>query len=137
MAIRRILQIDDPEDKTFLKRKSLRVKQFDKSLRALVDDMVETMRAQDGVGIAAPQIGVLHRIVVIETPAESEELEDGTIREITPSKLHVLVNPEVSEPSEERFTMLEGCLSLPGWYGDVPRPASGDAPLSRPARQRA
>ena len=123
MTVRRILQIDNAEDKTFLKRKSVRVKQFDKNLRALVDDMVETMRSEEGVGLAAPQVGVLHRIVVIETPPESEELEDGTIREIAPAKLYVLINPEISEPSEEQYTMLEGCLSLPGWYGEVPRPA--------------
>jgi peptide deformylase len=123
VSVRRILQIDNPEDKSFLKHKSVRVKQFDKNLRALVDDMVETMRSEEGVGLAAPQIGVLHRIVVIETPPELEELEDGTVREIAPAKLHVLINPEISEPSEEQYTMLEGCLSLPGWYGEVPRPA--------------
>ncbi len=123
MAVRHILKIDNPEEKAILKSKSVRVKQFDKSLRALVDDMIETMRLVDGVGLAAPQIGVLRRVVVIETPAEYEELEDGTQREIKPSELFVLVNPEISEPVEERFTMLEGCLSLPGWYGEVPRSA--------------
>ena len=101
----------------------MRVKQFDKSLRALVDDMIETMRASDGVGLAAPQIGILRRVVVIETPAEHEELEDGTLRETKPAELFVMVNPEITHPSEERFVMLEGCLSLPGWYGEVPRPA--------------
>lgn len=123
MAVRHILRIEHPEEKEILKSKSVRVKQFDKSLRALVDDMVETMRSVDGVGLAAPQVGVLRRIVVVETPAEYEELEDGTQREIKPSDLVVMVNPEISEPSDERFTMLEGCLSLPGWYGEVPRPA--------------
>jgi peptide deformylase len=123
MAVRPILRIDHPEEQKILKSKSVRVKQFDKSLRALADDMIETMRAAEGVGLAAPQIGVLRRIVVIETPAEYEELEDGTRREIRSAQLYVLVNPEISDPVEERFTMLEGCLSLPGWYGDVPRPA--------------
>ena len=60
---------------------------------------------------------------MIETPAETEELEDGTLREIKPSELFVMVNPEIADPVEERFTMLEGCLSLPGWYGEVPRSA--------------
>ena len=123
MAVRHILQIENPEEKAILKSKSVRVKQFDKSLRALADDMIETMRSVDGVGLAAPQIGILRRIVVVETPAEQEELEDGTVREIKPSELFVMVNPEISEPSEDRFVMLEGCLSLPGWYGEVPRPA--------------
>ena len=123
MAIRHILQIDNPEEKQILKHKSVRVKQFDKSLRALAADLIETLRSVEGVGLAAPQIGVLRRIVVVETPAEYEELEDGTSRETKPSELFVMVNPEISEPSEERFVMLEGCLSLPGWYGEVPRPA--------------
>ncbi len=123
MAVRHILKIDNPEEKAILKSKSVRVKQFDKGLRALADDLLETLRTVEGVGLAAPQIGVLRRVVVIETPAEHEELEDGTLREIKPSEVFVMVNPEISEPSEERFTMLEGCLSLPGWYGEVPRPA--------------
>ena len=121
MAVRHILQIDNAAEKQILKSKSVRVKQFDKGLRALVDDMIETMRSVDGVGLAAPQIGVLRRVVVIETPPETEELEDGTLREIKPAELFVMVNPEIGEASEERFTMLEGCLSLPGWYGEVPR----------------
>jgi peptide deformylase len=123
MAIRHILQIDNPDEKAVLKSKSVRVKQFDKSLRALADDLVETMRSVDGVGLAAPQIGILKRIVAIETPPEHEELEDGTLRVVKPSQLYILVNPEILEPSEERFSMLEGCLSLPGWYGEVPRAA--------------
>ncbi len=123
MAVRRVIRIDNAEEKKILKSKSVRVKQFDKSLRALVNDLVETMRSVDGVGLAAPQIGVMRRIVVIEVPAETEELEDGTVVEIKPSELFVMVNPELLDPVEERFTMLEGCLSLPGWYGEVPRPA--------------
>ena len=123
MTVRHILRIDNPEEKDILKTKSVRVKQFDKSLRSLADDMIETMRASEGVGLAAPQIGVLRRIVVVEVPAENEELEDGTLKEIKPAELFVLVNPEIVEPSTDRFVMLEGCLSLPGWYGEVPRPA--------------
>ena len=121
MSVRHILQIVNPEEKAVLKAKSVRVKQFDKSLRALTDDMIETMRSVDGVGLAAPQIGVLRRVVVVETPAEHEELDDGTLRETKPAELFVMVNPEIVEASEERFSMLEGCLSLPGWYGEVPR----------------
>ena len=123
MAVRHILKIDNAEEKKILKSKAVRVKQFDRSLRALADDMIETMRAAEGVGLAAPQIGILRRLVVVEVPAEHEELEDGTLKEIKPPELFIMVNPEIVEPSEERFTMLEGCLSLPGWYGEVPRPA--------------
>jgi peptide deformylase len=122
MTVRRVLRIDNEEEKKILTTKSVRVKQFDKGLQALVQDMIETMRAHNGVGIAAPQIGVLRRVVVVEQPAIEEEQEDGTKVEVEPSKLLVMVNPEIIETSDERFTMLEGCLSLPGWYGEVPRP---------------
>lgn len=122
MAARRVLRIDNEEERKLLKAKSVKVKQFDKSLKALVQDMTETMREHNGVGLAAPQIGVLRRVVVIEVPAVEEEREDGTLVEVAPAKLHVMINPEVIEAAEERVTMLEGCLSLPGWYGDVPRP---------------
>ncbi len=123
MAVRRILRIDNEEEKKILKSKSVRVKQFDKGLKALVDDMIETMRDHSGVGLAAPQIGVPRRVVVIEQPAIEQEQEDGTIVEVAPAQLFVMINPEITEASEERVTMPEGCLSLPGWYGDVPRPA--------------
>ncbi len=121
MAIRRVLQIEQPDDYAVLKSKATRVTSFDASLQTLVDDLIETMRETDGVGLAAPQVGVLRRIVVIEEPARIEELEDGTLQEIEPAQLYVMVNPEIIKSSEETTTMLEGCLSLPGRYGDVPR----------------
>jgi peptide deformylase len=123
MAVRRVLRIDNEEEKKTLKSKSVRVKQFDKGLQTLVQDMIETMRENNGVGLAAPQIGVMRRVVVIEQPAVEQEQEDGTLVEVEPAKLFVMINPEITDASEERFTMLEGCLSLPGWYGEVPRPA--------------
>lgn len=122
MAIQRVLRIDNEEEKKILKTKSVRVRQFDKGLQTLVQDMIDTMRDHNGVGLAAVQIGVLRRVIVIEQPAVEEEREDGTVVEIEPSKLVVMVNPEIIESSEERVTMLEGCLSLPGWYGEIPRP---------------
>jgi peptide deformylase len=122
MAARRVLRIDNEEEKKLLKSKSVRVKQFDKALQALAQDMIDTMREHNGVGLAAPQIGVMRRIVVIEQPAIEEEREDGTRVEVEPAKVFVMVNPEITEASEQRFTMLEGCLSLPGWYAEIPRP---------------
>lgn len=122
MAIQRVIRIDNEEEKKILKTKSVRVKQFDKGLQTLAQDMIDTMREHNGVGLAAVQIGVLRRVIVVEQPAVEEEREDGTLIEIEPSKLLVMVNPEIVEASEERNTMLEGCLSLPGWYADVPRP---------------
>ena len=76
------------------------------NLRALVEDMVETMRHANGVGLAAPQVGVLKRLVVIEC-------EEG--------ELHVLINPEIVERDGEQ-TGYEGCLSVPGKTGIVTRP---------------
>lgn len=122
MAVRHVYKIDNEEEKKVLKSKAIRVKQFDKSLQTLVQDMIDTMREHNGVGLAAPQIGVLRRVVVIEQPAIEAEQADGTLVEVEPAKLFVMVNPEIVEASEERITMLEGCLSLPGWYGDIPRP---------------
>ncbi|HEY0738663.1 MAG TPA: peptide deformylase [Herpetosiphonaceae bacterium] len=122
MAVQHVIKIDNEEEKKILKSKSVRVRQFDKGLQTLVQDMIDTMREHNGVGLAAPQIGVLRRIVVIEQPAIEEEQPDGTMVEIEPSKLFVMVNPEIIEASEERCSMLEGCLSLPGWYGEIARP---------------
>lgn len=121
MALRRILQMEQPDDLRILKRKAVRVSQYDEDLSRLVDDMVETMRSADGVGLSAPQIGVLRRVVTMEMPGEYEEREDGSLVETKPSELYVLVNPEIVKISEERILMLEGCLSLPGRFGDVPR----------------
>ncbi len=121
MALRRILQMEIEADLRMLKRKSARVTQYDDDLARLVGDMVETMRDADGVGLSAPQVGVLRRVVTIEIHGEYEEQEDGTLREIKPPELYVLVNPEITKLAEERIPMLEGCLSLPGRYADVPR----------------
>ena len=76
------------------------------NLRALIEDMVETMRHANGVGLAAPQVGVWKRLVVIEC-------EEG--------ELHVLINPEIVERDGEQ-TGYEGCLSVPGKTGIVTRP---------------
>lgn len=121
MAVRHVLQMEQPEDLQMLKRKSARVSQFDRELAALVEDMIETMRAAEGVGLSAVQIGVLRRVVTMEMPGEYEEQEDGTFVETKAPELHVLVNPEIIKVADERLPMQEGCLSLPGRYADVPR----------------
>lgn len=121
MAVRRILQMEQPEDLRTLKRKSARISQYDAELAELVEDMVETMRSADGVGLSAPQVGVLRRVVTMEMPGEYEEQEDGTFIETKPPELYVLVNPEIMKIADDRLPMLEGCLSLPGRFGDVER----------------
>jgi peptide deformylase len=93
------------------------VTSFGDALQSLVDDMVDTMRASNGVGLAAPQVGVPVRVAVIELPpAEDEEgMEEA--------ELYVLCNPEIVRRRGEEEEV-EGCLSLPGFAGEVPRAAA-------------
>ena len=102
MAIRKIFT-DDAE---CLYKVCRPVEHFNKRLYDLLDDMAETMYNAEGVGLAAPQVGILRRVVVVDTGEEDIEL----------------VNPEILHVSEETQTGLEGCLSLPGQYGIVTRP---------------
>ncbi|MGB9724008.1 MAG: peptide deformylase [Chloroflexia bacterium] len=119
MAVHRVLQATDPRDEVVLRRKSSRVRRFDQALERLIADMVETMRAYRGVGLAAPQIGVLQRVIVAELPAEGNAgQEQGSRR---PGTLFVLCNPEITASSPEEQVGEEGCLSLAGWYGEVAR----------------
>ena len=123
MALRRILQIDDPNDKKILKTRCHPVQLPNPALKQLVADMFETMHEASGVGLAAPQIGITRRLTVICLPPEVEEDEDGTQIEVTPEMHYVLINPVIVKLSNEEIMRHEGCLSLPGWYGDVPRAA--------------
>ncbi len=111
MTIREIVTLPDP----VLRRKAKPVTRFDDSLQTLIDDMIETMRQAPGVGLAAPQVGVSERVIVVEY-AENEEAEDA------PKKLYVVVNPEFKKLSEEAEVGVEGCLSIPGLQGEVERP---------------
>ncbi len=122
MAIRRILHINDPEDRKILKAKAREMKLPVKGLDQLIQDMFETMRAANGVGLAAPQIGLSQRIVVIETPEITETDENGKEVVVEESESYVLINPVIVKSSKELISWNEGCLSLPGWYGDVIRP---------------
>lgn len=123
MSLRRILRIDNEEDKKILKTRCRPVKLPQNGLRRLVEDMFETMREANGVGLAAPQVGLTIRVVVIEIPAEYETREDGTEVEVAPAEPYVLINPTIIKTSDEQVMRQEGCLSLPGWYGEVPRAA--------------
>jgi peptide deformylase len=103
-----------------LRRKAHAVTKFDKNLHTLIDDMVETMREAPGVGLAAPQIGLSERIIVIEyfEREEDEEKEDA------PKRVWAVLNPEIIKASEERVMGVEGCLSIPGLVGEVERHAA-------------
>ena len=116
MTLRKIVTLPD----TVLRRKAHAVTKFDKTLHTLIDDMVETMREAPGVGLAAPQIGLSERIIVIEyfEREEDEEKEDA------PKKVWAVLNPEIIKASEERVMGVEGCLSIPGLVGEVERHAA-------------
>jgi peptide deformylase len=96
-----------------LRKKSRKVTQFNDELRALADDMVETMRSSNGVGLAAPQVGELRRLIVVETPEDEDEPDSG--------RLYIVVNPKIIRASQEQVDGIEGCLSIPGYVGEVTR----------------
>jgi peptide deformylase len=101
MALRQIVKIGEP----VLRKKSKVVKEINDRLIDLLDDMADTMYEADGVGLAAPQVGILKRVVVVD-------IGDGLIE---------LINPEIIE-AEGEYLDNEGCLSVPGESGDVLRP---------------
>jgi peptide deformylase len=109
MALLPILTAPDPE----LKKISQPVKQVDASVRKLMDDMLETMYHAPGIGLAAPQVGVLKRVIVLDLAREGEE----------PQPLRI-ANPEIVWVSDDDATYNEGCLSVPEHYADVVRPAA-------------
>jgi peptide deformylase len=112
MAIRPILRLGHP----VLRQTATQVTEFGTlALRELVQDMLETMRANEGAGLAAIQIGVLQRVVVFELA------ENPRYPEAEPVPLTVLVNPQLEFLGDERESAWEGCLSVPGMRGLVPR----------------
>lgn len=121
MSVRRILRIDNPEDKKILKTNCRPIKLPHRELKQLIADMFETMHEATGVGLAAPQVGLPIRLTVIWIPPVYEQQEDGTEVETAPAEEYVLINPKIVKMSNEEVIRQEGCLSLPGWYGDVPR----------------
>ena len=103
MAIMPVIKMDNP----LLHQKAKRVKKIDDSIQKLIDDMIETMYHVEGVGLAAPQVGVPLQVVVFQLPDDEE--------------VTTLINPEIVKTSEETEMMSEGCLSLHGYRADVKR----------------
>ena len=128
MALRKVLTDADP----LLRKRSREITEITGRIRILADDMWETMAEANGIGLAAPQVGVLRRMVVIEVPVPAEddadpegesETEGDDIPIPEPETVkYVLINPEIIEVSEETVIYKEGCLSIPGMIGDVERP---------------
>ncbi len=113
MAIRPILEAPDPQ----LRTKSTPVDRVDDTLRVLIADMLDTMYDAPGIGLAAIQIGVPQRVLVIDL----QEEEDAEGKPIPQPR--VFINPELFDPSEEQSIYNEGCLSVPDQYAEVERPA--------------
>ena len=130
MAVRRILTIDNAADLAVLKQISTPVEVVDDSLRALMDDMLETMYAAPGIGLAAVQIGDTRRVIVMDLGDKpgSEPLEDAGEDESEEADMarrnpRYIVNPEITWASDELFSYEEGCLSVPEYFDAVERPA--------------
>ena len=109
MALREILIHPDPR----LKKAADPVAEVTTEVRRLADDMLETMYEAPGIGLAAPQVGILSRLLVMDCVKE----------EGAPPRPMVLINPQITWASEALNTYEEGCLSIPEQYGDVERPA--------------
>lgn len=118
MTLRKIVTLPEP----VLRRKAKPVAKFDRDLQVTIDDMVETMRDAPGVGLAAPQIGLSERLIVVEyyEKEEDEEKAEETGEE-PPKKVWAMVNPEIVKASEEKVVGVEGCLSIPNLVGEVER----------------
>ena len=111
MALRPILVIPDAK----LRQTAEAVAAVDDEVRALVDDMFETMYEAPGIGLAAPQVGVLRRVVVLDVAKRHDE-------EAQPCPI-AMINPVITQASAEKATFEEGCLSIPEYYEEVERPA--------------
>jgi len=110
MAIRRILTVDNAADLAILKQVSKDVPVVDDALRALMDDMLETMYDAPGIGLAAVQVGELVNVIVMDLAREGE----------APAPRY-LVNPKITWSSDELFAYEEGCLSVPDYFDEVER----------------
>ena len=127
MAIREILEVPDPRLKTV----STPVTEFDDELKTLVSDMFDTMYDAPGIGLAAIQVGVPKRVLVIDLQPEDTEAEGEVCHHNGHEHMHyptkkeprVFVNPVILDPAEELASYQEGCLSVPDIFADVDRPA--------------
>lgn len=111
MAIKEIITIPDP----ILRETCLPVADVDRDLNRLIDDMLETMYDAPGIGLAAPQVAVSRRLIVMDETAGEDKGGSDPI---------VMINPEIITSSEKRSTYDEGCLSIPEYFAEIERPAS-------------
>jgi peptide deformylase len=114
VALLRIVTVEDND--AVLRKRAEPVKKFTPKVRRLVRNLIETMQEAPGVGLAAPQVGISQRIIVIDVPEEEGQPLAG--------KPFALINPRVEPTSSETEEGMEGCLSVPGLVGEVMRPTT-------------
>ena len=128
MAAREIIIVPHPT----LRKKSAKVSDFGPDLQQLIEDMIETLHENSGAGLAAPQVNVSQRVILVEFGTEENE-------EIPPT-LYVTINPRVTRFSQEIVPGVEGCLSIPGLMGEVERAneivVEGQDRLGKPLKMR-
>jgi peptide deformylase len=112
MTVLEIVQIGNP----VLRQRSTKITRFDQALSRLADDMIETMHVSNGVGLAAPQVGVNKRLIVVEMPDDEDYPHPG--------ERWAICNPEIVKASRETEVGQEGCLSVAGYVGLVERAKS-------------
>jgi len=118
MALREILT----EPNELLRRKSLLVEKVDKDLQKLMDDMLETMYAAPGIGLAAIQVGVPKRVIVLDIGLRNESEDNNNEKQAVKKNPMYFVNPEIITKSINNSTYEEGCLSVPGQFAEIERP---------------
>ena len=118
MALRQILT--EPDE--ILREKSLKVNQVDKDLQKLMDDMLETMYAAPGIGLAAIQVGVPKRVIILDIGRRDESESTNDEKQVVRKNPMYFVNPEIITKSTNNSTYEEGCLSVPGQFAEIERP---------------
>lgn len=113
MALREVIKLPHQN----LRLKAKKVKSFDADFQKIVDDMIDTMRDEPGVGLAAPQVNVSSQLIIVEYP------EDDSIEDAQPT-LFVFANPQITKKSQETEMDIEGCLSVPDVFGEIERAVS-------------
>jgi peptide deformylase len=114
MAVRKIELLDNP----ILRQKAQRVRAFDAKLHTLLDDMLETLLIAPGVGLAAPQVNVGQRVILVRLPDDEDAVEEYGDQA---GKLYEVVNPEIIKTTRDTVEGVEACLSIPGYWGRVAR----------------
>ena len=118
MTIRKILT----EPNKILRKKSLKVENVNKDIQSLMDDMLETLYAAPGIGLAAIQVGVAKRVIVMDISRSRNDIGRDKKEDKEQKNPMYFVNPEIVWKSEDKFTYEEGCLSVPNQFAEIDRP---------------